>query len=159
MKTNACSPGLALMSSKTFSSTSYRTSPSAGRATLTVFCMRLSCQLVSLLDGGTASLRRWGPGLPVAAGHGLDQGRPDFPGEATIGRSEDPKPENLLRPPGSRRTGTPLGRSDPSLRVQEQVVLGVGPQPTGCTKGLPFEIHVSPSDWPGRSARPGRSVR
>jgi hypothetical protein len=30
---------LALMSSKTFSSTSYRTSPSAGRGTLTVFGM------------------------------------------------------------------------------------------------------------------------
>src|SRR5918999_1062400 len=154
MKTKACSPGLALMSSKTFSSTSYRTSPSAGRGTLTVFGMGFSCQLVSRLDGGTASLLRWCPGLPVATRHGLDEGRPDFPREATIGRSEDPEPEHLLRPPGSGRTGPPLGGGDTGLRVQEQVVLGVGPQPTGCTKGLPFEIHVSPSCSPGRSARP-----
>src|SRR5436853_1591437 len=100
MKTKACSPGLALMSSKTFSSTSYITSPSAGRGTLTVFGMGFSCQLVALLDGGTASLLWCRPCLPVAARHGLDEGRPDLPGETTIGRSEDPEPEQLLRPPG-----------------------------------------------------------
>src|SRR5918992_5030791 len=132
------------MSSKTFSSTSYRTSPSAGRGTLTVFGMGISCQLVSRLDGGTASLRRWCPGLPMAARHGLDEGRPDFPREATIGRSEDPEPEHLLRPPGPGRAGPPLGGGDTGLRVQEQVVLGVRSQPTGSAETLLLEIHVSP---------------
>src|ERR1044072_8755029 len=99
MKTKACSPGLALMSSKTFSSTSYRTSPSAGRETLTVFGMDLSCQSVRL-DSRVTSLRRWCPRLSMAARHGLDESRPDLPREATIRRSEDPEPEHLLRPPG-----------------------------------------------------------
>src|SRR5439155_26132860 len=129
MKTKACSPGLALMSAKTFSSTSYRTSPSAGRGTLTVFGMgfsSLSRFSMAVLDGGTASLRRWCPCLPVAARHGLDERRPDFPRQATIGRSEDPEPEHLLRPPGSGRSGPPLGRGHPGLRVQEPVVLGAG---------------------------------
>src|SRR5205807_10475807 len=101
MKTKACSPGLALMSSKTFSSTSYRTSPSAGRGTLTVFGMGFSsrCRFsMAVLDGGISPLCRWGPGLPVAARHGLDEGRADLPREPTIRRSEDPEPEHLLRP-------------------------------------------------------------
>src|SRR5207302_1222071 len=158
MKTKACSPGLALMSSKTFSSTSYRTSPSAGRGTLMVFGMGISCQ--SVLDGGVASLSRWCPGLPVTARHGLDEGRPDLPRKATIRRSEDPEPEHLLCPPGPGRSGTPLGGGHPGLRVQEQEVLGVAPQPTGPATDLPPGIHVSScSDWPGRSGRLGRSAR
>src|SRR5919106_5206313 len=135
MKTKACSPGLALMSSKTFSSTSYRTSPSAGRGTLMVFGMG-SLLSVGSLNGGVASLRRWCPRLPMAARHGLDEGRPDLPREATIGRSEDPEPEHLLRPPGPGRAGPPLGGGDTGLRVQEQVLLGVGPQPTGSAESL-----------------------
>src|ERR1700758_3336473 len=82
MKMNAFSPGLALMSSKIFSSTLYITSPSAGLATFTVLAGIGSTSLESsvavrigrkrALDaGGVGARRRGPPAAPVTAGHRL----------------------------------------------------------------------------------------
>src|SRR5438270_3704577 len=63
MKTNAFSPGLALMSSNSFSSVLYITSPSAGRSTFTVLGIYVS----SFLGTGFSGLatREWLSGLAV----------------------------------------------------------------------------------------------
>src|SRR5262245_14699373 len=136
MKTNAFSPGLAWMSSKTFSSVLNRYAPSAGRSMLTVGC-GIGCSLLSCRshcvrsDCGIAAL--WGtvPGTPMAARHPGHDPAPGCPRQAPVHGDEHAAPEQRRRAGRADRRGPADLPGEIDLCGLHQVVLGIAAQPAG----------------------------
>src|SRR6516164_8064444 len=151
MKTNAFSPGLARMSSKTFSWVSYSEStPASPRGDSTVIGMEPPWDVCTHCGVRLSALRS-GPGHAVAAGQAAHDGRTDRPGHRPVGRHIDPQPEDLL-PPGPARRRDPVLGGDLLLRRDHQIVLRRGAQPAG-------ERHLRTPARTAGSARPARSAR
>src|SRR5579884_1438577 len=132
MKTNAFSPGLALMSGKIFSSASKRVSPSAGIGLLTVFGMlgSLVGGLLGLNRGMVTSGRR-APLLAVAARHEAHGQVAGGPRQTAVDGNEHLAPEQVPGPNGRARQWFAVLGGGPGLSVGQQIMLRITPQPTG----------------------------
>src|SRR5215203_5556979 len=137
MNTKAFSPGLAWMSSNSFSS-SYRVSPSAGSGTCTVLGMWFSLSLSWLqnvwpgLHGrAQGPAGAWRPALAVAARHGVEDERTEAPRQPPVDRCEQIEEEAALEALPRSRTRVSVAGCDVALRSDQQVVLGVLAEPAG----------------------------
>src|SRR5437773_8664225 len=162
MNTKAFSPGLARMSSNTFSSVLYSEStPASPRGEPMVIGMKPpdGCEYRQRMRPGLTprTARTLGPRHAVAARHPAHDGRTHRPGHRPVSRNVYPQPEPF-RAAGAGRRGDPvdlvLGRHL-LLRRDHQVVLGRGAQPAGERN----PEHLRTPARPAGSAPPARSAR
>src|SRR5690242_1359574 len=157
MNTKAFSPGLARMSSKTFSSVLYSEStPASPRGEPMVIGMKPpgGCEYRQRMRPGLTPGPRvlcLGPRHAVAARHPAHDGRTNRPGHRPVGGNVHPQPEDLRPARLPRRGHAVLGRHL-LLRRDHQVVLGRSAQPAG-------EGHLRTPVRPAGSVPPARSAR